>query len=69
MPYNKGNLIKGGGTVDKCCKTCCELDSVKSGRGGYCVHEGAVDNDDICPLYLAGDWNNRFELRKRANRC
>lgn len=63
--YHGKNLIPSGGTTEKCCKTCCEMDRYKNRDKGYCVHEGSVKSNDVCPLYLAGDWNNRVELRKR----
>ena len=63
MSYYKGNLIPSGGTEEKCCKTCCEMDRQKNKDHGYCVHEGVVGSDDICPLHLKGDWKNRIKLR------
>lgn len=65
MPYEKGNLIHNGGTADKCCKTCCEMDKMKNSEHGYCVYEGVVKTNDICPLHLAGGWEHRIELRKQ----
>ena len=67
MPWSKGNLIRSGGTVDICCKKCCEFDEAKKRNGGYCVHEGAVKDNDVCSLFMIGEWNNRFELRKHKD--
>ena len=65
MPYYKGNLIPSAGTGEICCRNCFELDAAKKKNGGYCVHEGAVKNNDICPLFMKGDWSHRIQLRER----
>lgn len=64
MPYHKGNIVKNGGTSEECCGTCCEFDRFKKTKGGYCVHEGAVEEYDFCPLYLQGAWLDRLKLRQ-----
>ena len=68
MRYHKGNIIHSGGTEEKRCETCCEMDRQKNKDHGYCLHEGVVRLNDICPLYLKGDWKNRIELREQRRK-
>ena len=44
------------------------MDRQKNKDHGYCVHEGVVRLNDICPLYLKGDWKNRIELREQRRK-
>lgn len=56
--------------ADKKCKTCCEYDSPKGSKTGYCCQArthfktGVVPEDWCCEYYIRGAFKDRIELRK-----